>query len=159
MSNDPYRPPSAEVQDPPVTRSPPPQQVSQARLLIWASLALGLLELLPGIRPELPDAPDVPLSVTLGLVVIFGGITLWLADRLHGGKNWARWAMLVYMILGWATSADDFGVYFTVSPIAGMISLACIALELVACWFLFTGAGDRWFAELSGRRPKGTSAP
>jgi len=40
-----------------------------------------------------------------------------------------------------------------------MISLACIALELVACWWLFTGAGERWFAELSGRRRQGSSAP
>ncbi len=120
-----------------------------------ASLALGIVSLLPGIRPPRPDDPLVPLAYTLGAVLVFGGLTIWLAIEVLRGKPWARWAMLAYLALGWWLGGGELGDDFMRSPVLGVIDVACIALEAVACTLLFSGAGAQWFSALAAlqRRP------
>jgi hypothetical protein len=149
LMNDRYAPPRSEVSDPKRTRPPSPPSVRLACLLILAGLALSLVSLLPFIRPPAPDEQDVPLWVTLLVVAIFGSLTVWFTVQTSRGKNWARWAILLYLAFGWVLSAMEFQTELERAPLFVMINSVCIALELVACWKLFTGEGAGWFAELA----------
>jgi hypothetical protein len=152
MTPNPYAPPDAEVADVTSLRPPTPRAVGNACRLIIASLVLGIVSLLPGIRVPRPDDPQVPLAFTLGSVVVFGGLTLWLALEVWRGKRWARWVMLAYLVLGWWLGAGDMSDDFLRSPLLGTLDAVCILLEAIACALLFFGAGARWFAALAALR-------
>jgi hypothetical protein len=153
MTPNPYAPPGAEVADPVLPRSSAPPSVRNACLLIFASLALGLLTLLPDVRLPAPDEPAVPMAVIVGLVVVFGGLTVWFAILVLRGRNWARWAMLVYLMLGWLLVGAELDSEMARAPMAAIIDTFCMAIEMVACGLLFFGAGGRWFSGRAAVRP------
>jgi hypothetical protein len=158
MTPNPYAPPGAEVADPVHGRPSPPPSVRNACLLILASLALGLVTLLPDVRLPAPDESAIPLGVVLGIVVVFGGLTVWFAIQTLRGRNWARWAMLFYLMLGWLLVGSELDSEMARAPMAAIIDTVCIAMELVACGLLFFGTGGRWFSERAAVRSR-TSAP
>jgi hypothetical protein len=125
----------------------PPHEVWRACLLIVASLVLSLSLLIPGVSPERPGEPDVPLLESLVVFAFFGGLTLWLAFKILCRRNWARWAMLAYLGLSWLLAAQSLVDDFASSPLAGVIELACTAMELMAVWALNFGNGAQWFAD------------
>ena len=132
----------------------PPDAVRKACLLILASLFLGLVTLIPGVQPVSPDAADTPLLVTIFVAALSIGLTVWLAVKVYDGRNWARWAMLAFLALGWWLDGSELTEDFIQSPLAGAIEAICIVMEAVACGYLFFGRGARWYAELSAQRGK-----
>jgi len=150
----PYAPPGSEVADPSRTMPPVPPAVRRACLLFLSSLALGLVTLLPGVRPVRPDDAAVPALFTLLVVLFFGGITVWLTWKLYRGRNWARWTMLAYVLFGWWIGASELTDDFLASPLAGLIDLVCIAIEAIGCWALFFGAGAGWYRTLAAARSR-----
>jgi len=152
MPPNPYVPPSAEVADPVIAQSSAPRSVRNACLLIMVALVLGVFTQLPGVRVPGQDEPAVPLFLSLGLFLFFGGLTVWFAIEIFRGKNWARWAMLVYLSLGWILVGVGLNDELARAPLSGIINVICIILEFVACWLLFFGAGARWFSEIIARR-------
>jgi len=152
MTPNPFAPPTAEVADVNLSRPPRPPAVNLACRLIMASLALGVVGLLPGLRPPRPDDPVLPLAYTLAAVLVFGGLTIWFALEVLRGRRWSRWVMLAYLVLGWWLGAGEIGDDFMRSPVLGVIDAVCIALEGAACWLLFFGEGARWFVALASRR-------
>jgi hypothetical protein len=151
-SNNPFAPPNAEVADPPSDAPPPPREIRRACGLILVAMVLGLVTLLPGVRPERAGAEDVPAFVTFGLIVFFSGLTIWLALKIYRGSGWARWAMLAYLALGWWLAGSELQETFAGSPVSGLIDVVCIAMEAVACALLTLGNGARWFSQLAERR-------
>ena len=145
MSSNPFAPPNAKVTDPSNVQPPPPREIRTACRLILLSLVLGLVTLAPGIRPERPGDAEVPLLFTLGLTVFFSGLTVWLALKLYGGRNWARWVMLAYLAAGWWVAGSELQENFALSPVSGVIDVVCAAMEVVACWLFIAGKGARWF--------------
>lgn len=123
----------------------PPDEIWRACLLIVASLLLGLVTMIPGIAPERPAEADMPALEVLGLLAVFGGLTLLLALKILQRRNWARWAMLAYLVLGWLLAAATMKEDFALSPLAGLINLVCMVLEWLAVWQLFFGNGPKWF--------------
>jgi hypothetical protein len=153
MSHNPYSPPAAEVADPAHALPPQPGTVRLAVQLIIGALALGVISLLvPGIRIPTPEEAEVPFIFTMIIIVIFGGITLWFASGVTQGKNWARWAMLAWLAVGWLMVGSEFGDEFTRSPVSSMIDAACIAMEAAACCLLFGAASQDWFAAMAVAR-------
>jgi len=152
MPTNPYQPPSADLADPEAENPHPPVSVRRACQLILGSLALGLLTLMPGIRPVTSQDEAVPFAFTAAFALIFGGLTVWLTVKLYRRKNWARWAMLAYLLLGWLLAGSSLNDDFVQSPIAGIIDIVCIAMEAVACWYIFLGGGAHWYAKLANRR-------
>jgi hypothetical protein len=116
--------------------------------LILGSLVFGLLTLVPAIHGVRPDEAPTPIEGMLLSIVVFGGLTVWLALLTYRGLNWARWALLAYLILGWWMGAEDMTQDFIHSPLAGMINLACMGMEVVAAGLLFVGRGARWFVRV-----------
>ena len=151
MSN-PYAPPGTEVADPAAAQAPP--AVRRACILFLTSLALGLVTLLPGVRPAPAEDAAVPAAFTFFVVLFFGGLTVWLTWKLYRGRNWARWAMLAYVLFGWWMGTSELTDDFLASPVAGMIDIVCIAIEAVACWSLFFGAAAGWYRALAASRSR-----
>jgi hypothetical protein len=152
MTPDPQAPRESNAAGVNRSRPPVPRAIGNACRLIIGSLMLGIVSLLPGIRVPRPDDPEIPLAFTLGSIVVFGGLTLWLALEVWRGKNWARWAMLAYLVLGWWLGAGEMGDDFLRSPLLGTLDAACVTIEAVACALLFFGAGGRWFSALDALR-------
>ena len=78
----------------------------------------------------------------------FFALSLLLIVRCYEGKNWARWANLAYLALGWLLGIQDIGQHIQVSPLAGILESSIVVMEVAACWLLFTGIGNHWFKEL-----------
>ena len=153
MDTNPYRPPATELRDPPrAPAAPPPLAVRSACLLVLASLALGLLTLAPGMRAPEPGLPDM-FAITVGAYIVFGGLTLWFVRRTWQGRNWARWALLVYLALGWALYAATLADEMTTAPMAALVNMVCVVMEATACGLLFMGTGGRWFACVRNATP------
>lgn len=145
-----YAPPEAEVADPTPPRRSIPPQIQKACWLILASLVLGIISLLPAIRPPAPD--DQPVSIVVSLIVIFlfSALTVWFILGILRGKNWARWVMLVFLGTGWLLAGSELESEFVRVPLAATIDVVCITMETVACWLLFFGRDATWFSRLEG---------
>jgi hypothetical protein len=152
MNPNPYAPPEADVADERHPLQPPPRPVRIGCFLILASLVLGVVSLLPAIRVPAPDEPSVPLLVTAVIVLIFGGLTVWFAVEILRGRNWARWAMLVYLGVGWLLVGTELDAELARAPLAAVMDTVSILMEIAACGLLFVGAGGRWFSQPTGQR-------
>lgn len=151
-SNNPFAPPNANAADPPTDEPPPPREIRRACALILFAMVLGLVTLVPGVRPERAGAEEVPALFSFGLVVLFSGLTIWLALQIYRGRSWARWAMLAYLALGWWLAGSELQETFVGSPVCGAIDVVCIAMEAVACVLFTVGNGARWFSQLAENR-------
>jgi hypothetical protein len=123
-----------------------PGDIREACRLILGALAIGLIALWPGLGEPQPDPGVVATVVGVVLVVVFIGLTVWLTRKIWLGKNWARWAMLFYLLLGWVLAVADLNAEMARSPITAIISVVTGVMEMFACWLLFFGAGGQWFA-------------
>ncbi len=122
-----------------------PRGVQRACTLVLVSLAAGAVTMLPGVRPELPGVEPVSPAVTLLVLLVFGGVTVALVRAVQRGRNWARWALLGYLALGWWLGIDQLNEDFLASPLVGLVDMGCIVMEMVAAVLLFWGAAGRWF--------------
>jgi hypothetical protein len=145
MNDNRYQPPRSDISDDPHGKAMPPTSVYVACGLVLAALALGLLGLLPGVRP--PEPEPVPVWFTMLLVLIFGGVTVVLSYETLRGRNWARWTLLAYLVLGWYLTAPDLPDNLTRAPVGAIIDAVGMGMELVASWLLFFGEGTRWFSK------------
>lgn len=147
--------PSPSIGARPAVASEPPAAVGRARLLILASLVLGVLTVFGGVVPPDPAAAAAPAGANLLVFGTMAGITLWLVTMFHRGHNWARWGMFAFLATTWGLAALTFAEDFTRAPMAGALTLVGVAMEIVACWLLFSGEGARWYAALGA----GPAAP
>ncbi len=121
-----------------------PSQVRQAIILLWAAQVLVVIDaVLTLVNPEPDMAGDTGLLVVLFLIVlaVYATLITFAARR----KNWARIALLVSVII---TSAGYFLLPSeTPDPwwTEANFWLSSI-LEVVAMYWLFSGAGARWYA-------------
>jgi hypothetical protein len=150
MTTDPYKAPKAQVADVDVgpDLASRPASVTLACRLLWVTLALGVLSLVPEVRTGL----WVGLEKTPGAVVFMVGfvaamtlIEAWLIRLVARRHGWARWALLVYLIVGWLMTFSDFSVSIEQGMIAVVIDLVCGVAEMVAAGLLFLSAGRMWF--------------
>ena len=152
MPPNPFAPPGADVADVDAARPPMPLSVRRACQLVIASLALGIVAALMEIGSPRPDGNPIALGFGLTYFALIIGLTLWLTFAVARGRGWSRWVMLVFLAPTWWLGASGLNEDFLRSPIVGMLTIVSIAIEVVACWLLFSGAGTRWFAALAARR-------
>lgn len=150
MHPNPYGAPRAELRDVPrvTATGPTPVAVRSACGLVLASLALGLLTLLPGLREPEPE-PTFMYLVVGAAVLLSGGLTVWFTSKIWQGRTWARWVLLVYLAIGWAIYAVSLSDEMAAAPMVVLINAGCVVLEVLACELLFFGHGARWFAARS----------
>jgi len=157
MTIDPYKAPKALVADVDVERdlASRPASVTLACRLLWATIVLGLLSLIPGIRNDLwSDYARTPDAVifAMAFVVVVALLEAWLIRLVAQRHGWARWALLFYLIAGWLMTFSDFSSSIDQGMAAVIIDLASGITEVVAAWLLFLGRGRIWFADRASAR-------
>lgn len=143
----PYEPPQAHVADAAdIVRGPRPQAVRRAVMAFWIGWTLGLLTLIPGVRENVWDNPEIPAGVTLAVAIVFGAFSAWLIVMVGRGRNWARWAWLVYIAVTYVLMASDPSGWERQGPVALAADMMSLVLDGYGCYLIFSGEGARWFS-------------
>lgn len=151
MAQNPYEPPEAPVADPAAANVPRPPEVALACRILWIVFVLGFVTLLPSVRGEwwLPhdggdDSAMAASMVMAGVLSAIFAFFVWYTGR---GRNWARWALLAYLIFGWIVMVADFPRSVSATPIAALLDVVMAVTEVWACHLLFRGPGAAWFSQ------------
>ena len=156
MPPNPFAPPGADVADVDAVRPTMPLSVRRACQLVIASLALGCVAALTDIGRPRADGSEITFAFGLAYFALVIGLTLWLTLAVVRGKGWSRWVMLLFLAPTWWLGATNLNEDFLRSPLVGALTVVSIAIEVIACWLLFTGTGARWFAALAALRAERT---
>lgn len=120
-----------------------PQSVSTAVVLLWASLAVGLVKVVIDYSYLMSQTPSVA-TVIFFLVLTFA-LLGFLVFRISAGKNWARIAFLVMFLIGVLPTVHHTAAEFSRSFFVGALSAAQLGLQGYALFLLFTQSGNPWF--------------
>ena len=134
-----------------------PGDVKEACHLILAAFAVSLIDWLDLVERIPPAHKSLLLALSVVLLSVFGGLTFWLIANIRRRRNWARWAVLVFLAAGWLLVMSDASVVWVRSPLVGIADVASIAMELVACAFLFSRGSRGWFVAAGGDKTVGPS--
>ncbi len=143
MSDNPYAPPKAVVADPATDPAPidPPNEVETATRYLWYSVGVSafniLLDLLEWLFGGSLRIPVIPLLI----IGVLSGLTY----NISRGRNWARMSLLVFLVLA---SPLLFLIQRTIFSMAAFVAM--LVIQILALYFLFTGAGARWFRRDEG---------
>ncbi|MEW5914687.1 MAG: hypothetical protein AB1814_19185 [Thermodesulfobacteriota bacterium] len=134
-----YAPPPA-----PVYR---PAKVGTATVLLYLSMALGLLR---GFW-EWPANKEMGLLVYLIVAVVLAVFVLfvYLAGR---GANWARIVLLVLFLIGLPFALMSLPHKLTVHPIPALVEIGQIGLQVIAFALLFSPGVNAWYRAMKPRR-------
>lgn len=151
MNIDPFKAPTAKVADIDARRDhePRPASITIACRLLWATVVLGLLSLIPGVRHGLwDDYGNAPMAVglALGFVAVMAGVEIWLIRLVARRHGWARWALLAYLLVGWLMTFSDFSGSIDEGMAAVLVDLVTGIAEMAAVGLLFLSSGRFWFA-------------
>ncbi len=153
MNQNPYQAPTAALSDPLLPEPPKPAQVQLAVRTMWVVFVVGLISLHPWIRGDwwAIKAPDVPeagpvFTVIMVAILLFSSVTsavlIWLVSRRHG---WARWGVLVWVLVGFWGLVADLPSVWAETPLALIVDSATVLLDAACCYLLFFGDGAKWF--------------
>jgi hypothetical protein len=143
--DNPFKPPASNVERTQIKAPKPPSVVLAIRLL-WASLVVGAISLLPGIRLSTWEGDAFSIAVVVGSTVFFTMVYAALIVFIARRKNWARVLLIVMVMLGWIAMAADSS-WLDEGPVAASLDAAMGLVEAYACYLLAFGAGRRWFKE------------
>lgn len=147
--NNPFQTPNATVElaefEP-----PKPQAVVLAIRILWATMAIGLFSMLPGIRDGFwNEFSGDNMEIMIGVVVVFTvlSIAIFVALMVYLGRraNWARWGMLAMMCFGWIVTVSQGSDLIDQGMLAVVIDLGVAIAEAYAMALLFFGTGAQWF--------------
>ena len=114
-------------------------------MMVWASLAIGVVSLLlqPGLeKPEAWSGWIIP-AAAFAFVIL-------LTVSISAGHNWARILFLVFFLIGTVPYAAALREVFALSAIYGALSLLQCLLQLGAMVLVFTSPGSTWFRKEGG---------
>jgi hypothetical protein len=142
----PYKPPKAYVADAAdVARGPRPSAVTRAVIAFWIGWVLGLLTLIPGVRENVWDNPEIPAGAIFPIATVFEAFSAWLIVMVGRGRNWARWTWVALVALTYLLMAADPSGWEKQGPVALGVDFATALLELYGCYLILTGPGAAWF--------------
>lgn len=158
MSNDnPYAPPQAPVETPSVaseslTRPPTIVLISVGCLALFAAV-FGTSQVVYAFRVF--NTGEISGVYLLTPLVVLA-LRVWFLFKVWRGRNWARIALLVLVLLGLGTSVLGWVqiMKFTADRMGGGLSpwaywgMARPLIETVAVALLFTSPAARWFRRL-----------
>jgi len=121
-----------------------PPQIRQAIILLWVTQVLVVIDaVLTMIYPEPDMAGGTVFLVVLFVIVL--GLYATLITFASRRKNWARITLFVFAVISIAgyflLPSETPAPWWTEANI-----LLSSMLEIVALYWLFTGAGARWYA-------------
>lgn len=148
MENNPYTPPNADVterEDPQDAASP--RSVTYAACMLWASLALSIVEILltEGARASQPGGVTADLVGSVVVVAVMAlamGAYAWVVHKLRGGRNWARITILIFTAIGIVSSLTS---HRRVALVPFALDLLTTLLNVVALALVFRPQVSPWF--------------
>ena len=151
MNHNPYTPPQAPVSDAAEVSQPAqkPKQVSMAAQMLWATLALGVINTALQWK-YLMAVFSVEMLVVTQLLTL--GIAAWLTIKISAGRNWARITYLVLTIVGLPAILLQLPATFARAPVSGLVGGVQLVLQLYALYLIFFEPGRRWFRRSSSLR-------
>jgi hypothetical protein len=147
---DPFAPPKANL-DLPEVRGPRPLSVKLAVWTIVTSMALQLAWIAGAwLRIVSFEIPDESRGIVLGSILVGSVLFSYLGWKIHHGRNWARWGLSVWIVLGvlgqaWSIAAEpaSWNANGLLGWIAGVIGTG---LNLATVVLLFLSREARhWF--------------
>src|SRR5688572_1333499 len=134
--------------------APRPREVTRALQLLWTVFILSVVTLHPSVRGdwwlggEEVEAGFEDTALVIGIVVagLFSGLYMGFVVLMGRRHNWARWAMAVFLVIGWAMLAVDLPTSLAETPAAAVADLVMAGAELGAGYLLFTEASTAWFS-------------
>ncbi len=123
-----------------------PTQIHKATMLLWASLAVGLLIGLIDSNTALKSASI--FFVVSGVAIIML-LEIWLIYKIRKGRNWARITCLVLFIFVRVPYVPELLLMFDRSVIVGGLSSAHVIMEVVGLYLVFSKPGSLWFKNAS----------
>jgi hypothetical protein len=147
-SSDRYAAPRADVADltaPDALLASRPRSVVWACWLMLASMAVGLVSLLPVVDPPIPGEPAAMTAMVWGITLVVAAVELWILRCVWRRRNWARWVMVALTVLGIALSVPVIAEDWTRAPLVAWLGIASSAASAVASGLLLVGASARWF--------------
>ena len=157
MTDDPFRAPKARLSD--ADTGPDlaarPASVTLACRLLWATLIIGALSMIPGVRTGLWSGVGENAGAgafALGFIVAMTVLEAWLIRLVSHGRGWARWLLLAYLLAGWLMTFSDFSATIDQGMVAVIVDLVSGVAEMIAIGLLFLGRGRAWYCKDSGDR-------
>lgn len=129
-----------------------PKSVTTAINLLWATLALSQVATLLNYSALVQvdsAAQGIDVMAFLALPMLFGlGLMIFLIFKISAGKNWARIVTAISYVFGIIFAMSTLTVMFSATPVVGVISMVCWALQGFALYLLFTNPGSAWFSKV-----------
>ncbi len=123
-----------------------PQAVSRALILFYLSLVLGLVrswleyDRLALLASAQGGGTAVILVQAFSFAIMIG---LFLA--IGWRKNWARWVLVVFMVIGLPLAIKPMIDTFANEPVSGGIGVVQWIMQLVGLVLLFSKPAREWF--------------
>jgi hypothetical protein len=149
-----YAPPRADVADltaPDALLASRPRSVVWACGLILASMAVGLVSMLPFVDPPMPDEPVALAAFVWGFTLTLFVVELWLLRCVWRRRNWARWVMVALTVLAVAMSVPVIAEDVARAPLLAWLGIASSACSTAALVLLLLPASARWFVSNPAR--------
>ena len=146
LPDNPYKPPSARVEDAAVDAAPVTQRpaaVSIALWLLWMAMAIEVLNTAAGVREALPAGGVVVVATTFTLVMV--GLVCGLIFMIGRRRNWARITYAVLFSLGMIVQFIIWQETLA-SPRREVLAIVLQSgLQFAAMILLFQRVSNAWF--------------
>jgi uncharacterized membrane protein YcjF (UPF0283 family) len=119
--------------------------------LILASMAVGLVSLLPFVDPPMPDEPVALTAFIWGFALMLLAVELWLLRCVWRRRNWARWIMVALTVLAVAMSVPVIAEDWIRAPLVAWLGIASSVCSAAAVVLLLARASARWFGSNPAR--------
>lgn len=146
MSENPYAPPKAYVQDyvPPPEHRVRPRQIVLAIQLAAVSYVMSLVVMIPTWDYYAKLQPVMTTILTQVFSVALAG---WIYYKIYLGRNWARILLLVFSLIGMLSFLSQVVTdIIAASPLLAKVQMTLgMVINLVILWLLFVSPGRTWF--------------
>lgn len=147
-SSDRYAAPRADVADlarPDTLLASRPRSVVWACWLMLASMAAGLVSLLPFVDPPMSGDPVAMTAMVWGVTLVLAAAELWILRCVWQRRQWARWVMVALTVLAVVLSVQTIEEDWTRAPLVAWLGIASSVLSTAGALLLLAGPAARWF--------------
>ena len=112
-------------------------------MLRWLSVLVGVLQTGLGLVFPEPEFEEFA-GFLAGFLLIFSAIYMLVVFYASRRRNWARYFLLAWLVLGTGVYVFFLGD----QPFSwrdDLPNIICSVLEVAALYWLFTGAGQQWY--------------
>lgn len=146
MSDNPYAPPKALVDDP-VLSQPTMERPRQVVIAIWlAAIGYGLGLLVMSLSWDYYSKLQ-SMGMFIGSQLFSLTIMVWIYYKIYVGRNWARIVLLVFSILGGLAILNRAVVdLLAAAPTIAKVQMYVgLGLNAAILWLLFFSPARQWF--------------